>query len=140
MLIPLNLGRLAKFTRSHCDRITAQETVIGRLFRNYMTPRFEDPSLDVGEDARLTYAFFAQLVTSYVLRPDLFKVKRLCVDVDTTPGIAYGATYGYNRGEDDEGFSHWPLETGARPIAVASEVDFEATAEMVIQAFTRSTE
>lgn len=138
VLIPLNLGRLAKFTRAYCDRITAQDTVIARLFRNYMIPRFEDPSIDTGEDARLTYAFFAQLVTSYVLRPDLFEVKQLCVDVDTNPGIPYGATYGYKRGEDDEGFSHWPLETGARSIIVASDVDFEATAEMVIAAFTRA--
>jgi len=138
VLLPMNVGRRTKFKESYLERLLAQDTVIARLFRDFISPRFEDPSLEEGKGARLAYSFFSQLVTSYVLRPDLYQVTALYVDVDTTPGLAYGASYGYERGKYASGVTRWPLDTGARPVTVVYDVDFEATAEMVVEALTQA--
>lgn len=136
VLLTMNVGRRTKFKDSYLERILANDTVIARLFRNFIAPRFEDSSLERGKGARLAYSFYSQLATSYVLRPDLYRITELFVDVDTTPGLAYGASYGYERGEYVSGVTRWPLDTGSRPITVVYDVDFDATAEMVINALT----
>jgi purine nucleosidase len=140
--LTMNSGRRMKFTRSYYDQITANDSVIARIFKQSFGPTFFEarPGSFIWNPYEVeNYSFIAPMVTAYLLHPELFTTSDVYVEIDTNPGIGYGASYAFERGEYLNGIAQWPIETNARKKTVAYDVDADAVATLIVKALiTRS--
>ncbi|MCY4020464.1 MAG: nucleoside hydrolase [Chloroflexi bacterium] len=137
-LMPLNVCRRSNFARSLYDRIvdpTGAYPEVADLFRRYIGPRFDDPELDRRAPV-LFYGVFDHACLAYVIRPDIFEVLSMCVDVSIQPGMDYGTSHGYVKGSYVSGEDTLPIDSDLEPIRVAYDMDFDALVELYVAALT----
>jgi inosine-uridine nucleoside N-ribohydrolase len=137
-LFPLNVCRVTHFDRAYFDRLASSESAhpeIAGLFRDYLQSHFDDPELDKRE-ARLFYGLYDHCVVAYAIRPEIYKLTEMHVDVNIVQGPMYGACYGYQKGPYVSGVYRFPLEDGSRAMTVAHDLDFEALVDLYIHTLT----
>jgi inosine-uridine nucleoside N-ribohydrolase len=138
-LFPLNICRQTQFDRKYFDRLAGSESKypqIASLFRDYLQSRFEDAELEK-KSSLLYYGLYDHCVIGYAIKPELFAVTEMQVDVSLAPGTTYGACYGYKKGPYTSGVADsFPLNDGSKVIKVAYGVDFEALAELYVGTLT----
>ena len=115
-LSPLNASRKTAFTRRWFDELVAHETAMTRLIAEQMGPQFQRPDFSVH--------MYDELTVASVIDPTLVKTKKLIVDVETAPGISYGASVG--------GAEPWPGAEGAATMDVQDDVDFPRFIRMFV--------
>lgn len=137
-LLPLNVCRRSHFSRALYDRIVDPASAypeVAALYRTYIGPRFDDPELDRREPV-LYYGVFDHACLGYVIRPEIFACARICVEVSVQPGLDYGVSHGYSKGEYVSGEEALPLDSELKPINVAYDMDFDQLAELYATAVT----
>ena len=61
----------------------------------------------------------------------------MCVEVSTQPGLDYGASHGYIRGDYVSGNEALPIESDIEPVTVAYDMDFDSLVEIYVDAITK---
>jgi len=115
-LSPLNASRKTAFTKKWFDALVARDTPVTRLIRTQMSPQFERPDFSVH--------MYDELAVASLIDATLVTTTKLIVDVDTSPGISYGASIG--------GTEPWPGAEGARMMDVQYDVDFSRFIKMFV--------
>jgi inosine-uridine nucleoside N-ribohydrolase len=108
---------------------------IAELFRVHLQPHFDAPEIDE-ESPRLFYGLYDHIVVGYAISPDLFATTVMNVDVNTTHGPEYGASYGYVRGSYHSGLDQWPLDDGSQIAKIVYDVELEAFVELYVSTLT----
>lgn len=138
-LFPLNVCRRTRFDRKYFARLASSQSKypeIATLFRDYLQIHFDDAELEK-QFSLLYYGLYDHCVVGYTIRPDLFTVTEMNVDVSLAPGPTYGACYGYQKGPYISGVEDsFPLDDGSKVMRVAYDVDFEALAELYVSTLT----
>jgi len=138
-LLPLNVCRRSHFSRSLYERIidpASDYPEVAALYKAYIGPRFDDPEIDRREPV-LFYGVFDHACLGYVIRPAIFTCEAMRVDVSVQPGLDYGVSHGYVKGDYVSGEEALPIESGLQAINVAYDMDFEELAELYVSAITR---
>lgn len=137
-LMPLNVCRRSYFARSLYDRIVDPAGAfpeVAELFKRYIRPRFDDPELDRREPV-LFYGVFDHACLAYLIRPEIFQIMSMCVEVSIQPGMDYGVSHGYVKGDYVSGEDTLPIDSNLEPIRVAHDMDFDALVELYVAALT----
>jgi inosine-uridine nucleoside N-ribohydrolase len=121
-LSPLNVSRKTSFTKRWFDALVAHDAPLARLIKSQMAEQFERPDFSVH--------MYDELAVASAIDPTLVKTEKLVVDVDTSPGISYGASIG--------GAEPWPGAEGARTIDVQYDVDFPRFIQMFVDRIGRT--
>ena len=121
-LSPLNVSRKAAMTRAWFEKLVAADTPFTRLIRELDGPRY-------AEDPERVVFMYDQIAVASLIDPTLVTTTELYVDVDTNPGVSYGAALGFDR--------IWPGAEGARKMAVQYDLDWERFIRMFIERVTR---
>ena len=138
-LLPLNVCRRSHFSRALYERIidpASDYPEVAALYETYIGPRFEDPELDRREPV-LYYGVFDHACLGYVIRPEIFTCETMTVDVSLQPGLDYGVSHGYVKGDYVSGEEALPIESGMEPINVAYDMDFDELVALYVSALTR---
>ena len=135
-LVPLNVCRLTNFKEEYYHRIVSVDTPITRLYKQYLGKYFVDPEHEIRE-ARIYYGLYDQIAVLAVFRRELLKTTRMYIDVDISHGSAYGASYGYVKGNYHSGVDLFPMLEDTKQIEIVYEVDFEPFIDMYIDTLTR---
>ena len=137
-LMPLNVCRRSYFSRAMYERITDNDSdypEVAELFRRYIGPRFDDPDLDRREPV-LYYGVYDHACLAWLIEPDIFTCESMCVEVSTLPGLDYGASHGYVRGDYVSGNEALPIESAIEPVTVAYDMDFQRLVDIYVDAIT----
>ncbi len=118
-LSPLNVSRKSSFSQEWFQRLVATETPFTRLIRERGRVGWDDADPDV------VIHMYDQIAVASLIDPTLVTTTELYVDVDASPGIGYGTSYGFTR--------IWPGAEGAQKMQVQHELDWERFIEMFIE-------
>jgi len=137
-LLPLNVCRRSHFSRALYQRIIDPASAypeVAALYKQHIGPRFDDPELDRREPV-LFYGVFDHACLGYVICPEIFTCVRMCVQVSVQPGLDYGVSHGYVKGDYVSGEDALPLESDLGAINVVYDMDFDHLAELYVAAVT----
>lgn len=137
-LLPLNVCRRSYFAKSMYDRIISPSSdypEVVDLFKRYIGPRFDDPEIDKKAPV-LFYGVYDHACLGYVINPDIFTCKEMCVEVSVQQGLAYGTSYGYVKGAYISGNETLPIENDLKPVNVVYDMDFDKLVELYVSAIT----
>ena len=134
-LVPLNVTRRSYFARSLYDSIVSVDNIypeVRELFLKYVGPHFDDPDLDAREPI-LFYGLTDHACVGYIIQPDIFEYREMCVEVSTNMSLDYGTSYGYEKGPYVTGNETLPIENYLKPIKVAYDMNFEKLANVYLE-------
>jgi inosine-uridine nucleoside N-ribohydrolase len=122
VLSPLNVSRKTHLTKTWYEKLVAADTPLTRLIRDREGPLYD-------EDPERRVLMYDQVTVASLVDPSLVTTSELYVDVDTNPGISYGASVG--------GTEIWPGAEAAQKMAVQHDLDWNRFIGMFIERVTR---
>jgi inosine-uridine nucleoside N-ribohydrolase len=137
-LVPLNVTRRSYFARFLCDRIVSVDNKypeVRELFAKYVGPHFNDPALDSREPI-LFYGLTDHACIGYIIQPDIFEYRELCVEISINKGLDYGTSYGYEKGPYVTGNEMLPMQNHLKPIKVAYNMNFDKLTKLYLETIT----
>lgn len=118
MLSPLNVSRKTALTKKWYEKMVASDTVITRLLKTTMGPRFD-------RDPDRVWLMYDQVAVGSLIDPTLVVTEELFVDVDDNRGVSYGTSVG--------GTEIWPGAEGAQKMKVQHDLDWLRFIEMFVE-------